>query len=212
MFDHIVLAIFHFLYRLGGFGLIVLGVFDSSFLFMPLGNDMLVVAFTVRHAHLLLYYAAMATAGSVLGCFIMDAASRKIGEEGIEKRVSKKRLDFVRRRLAKGVFWALFFAALMPPPFPFTVFIIVPAALQESRKKMFLALAVGRFVRFSCVGLLAVVFGSQIIAFSKEPAFKWIIIAFAALCIAGTALSLYRLVKKSRSSAGSSEPVNARRS
>jgi len=49
---------------LGGFGLLILGVLDSSFLFMPLGNDLLMVAMTASRHVMLPYYAGMATAGT----------------------------------------------------------------------------------------------------------------------------------------------------
>src|SRR6516225_5668510 len=42
---HVLLAIF---WKFGGPGLLVLGILDSSFLFAPLGNDLLVVAVTAR--------------------------------------------------------------------------------------------------------------------------------------------------------------------
>ena len=50
-----------------GIGLLVLGILDSSFLFAPLGNDLLVVAVTARHRDIpeMLYYAGMSTVGSV---------------------------------------------------------------------------------------------------------------------------------------------------
>jgi membrane protein YqaA with SNARE-associated domain len=56
-----------------------MGVLDSSFLIMPLGNDLLVVALTARRHILLPYYAGMATAGSVIGCLIMDVIARRGG-------------------------------------------------------------------------------------------------------------------------------------
>ena len=56
-----------FFAHLGGFGLLLLGILDSSFLFMPLGNDLLVVALTAQRHNRMLYYAAMASAGSVIG-------------------------------------------------------------------------------------------------------------------------------------------------
>ena len=39
----------HFFYALGGVGLVLLGTLDSSFLMLPLGNDLLVVALTAHH-------------------------------------------------------------------------------------------------------------------------------------------------------------------
>ena len=56
-------GLFAFVLKFGGLGLLVLGILDSSFLFAPWGNDLLVVAMTARHPHYghMLYYAAMST-------------------------------------------------------------------------------------------------------------------------------------------------------
>ena len=199
MLDHLIVSIFRFFARLGGLGLLGLGILDSSFLFMPLGNDLLVVAFTVRHPRLLAYYVVMATAGSVLGSLIVDVTSRKLGEAGLANRVSERRLEFVKKRFEKRAAWSLIAASLMPPPFPFTVFVIVAAALQYSRKRLIAAIAVGRIVRFTAIGLLAVFYGRHIIRMSKLPAVRWVIIGLAAMSLVGSALSILSWLKGSRS-------------
>ena len=56
----------------GAIGLLILGFLDSSFLFVPLGNDLLIIAMSARKHILIPYYALMATAGSVLGCLTVD--------------------------------------------------------------------------------------------------------------------------------------------
>lgn len=183
---------------MGGFGLIALGVLDSSFLFMPLGNDLLVVALTARKPQLMMYYAAMAAAGSVLGTLIVDATSRKLGEKGLEDRVPKKRLEYIQRRFDKHAAVSLFLASLMPPPFPFTVFVIVAAAMQYSRTKLLAAVGVGRLVRFSALGLLAMLYGRQVIKMAEHPVVRWAIIALAIISIAGSALSIWKWLKRSR--------------
>ncbi len=205
--EDLIVALFRFFARLGGFGLLGLGILDSSFLFMPLGNDLLMVAFTVQHPHRLMYYAFMATLGSMLGTFIMDATSRKLGETGLVDRVPKRRLDFVRKRFDKRAGLTLVVASLMPPPFPFTVFIIVAAALQYSRKRLLAAVGAGRAIRFTIIGLLAVFYGRQIIRMSKLPAVRWVIIGLAVISVVGSAWSIYQWIKRSRSAATSTAPA-----
>lgn len=198
LIEKIAVHLFRFFARLGGFGLLGLGILDSSFLFMPLGNDLLIVALTARHPSKLPYYAAMATAGSVLGCLIVDLTSRKLGEAGLADRVSKRSLDSVRKRFESKAAWSLIFASLMPPPFPFTVFVIVAAALQYSRKRLMAAIAAGRMIRFTAIGLLAVFYGRQIIRMSALPAVRWGVIGLAVISIAGSAIGLIRTFKRSR--------------
>ena len=78
------LALFALASKLGGIGLLILGLLDSSFLFLPLGNDLLMLGLTAHQHDKLLYYAVMATAGSAAGCFLTDWVARK-GERRVCK-------------------------------------------------------------------------------------------------------------------------------
>ncbi len=84
-------AVFAFVMKFGGIGLLALGALDSSYLIAPWGNDLLLVAVTARHPALryMVYYAAMSTAGSVLGCLAIDVTLRPLGANGLEKHLSK---------------------------------------------------------------------------------------------------------------------------
>ncbi|HEX5483093.1 MAG TPA: hypothetical protein VFZ08_10770 [Terriglobia bacterium] len=197
----IVHQLFFFFLHLGGPGLLALGLLDSSFLFMPLGNDLLVIAMTSSKHMLMPYYAVMAAAGSVLGCLVLDLISRKQGEKGIEKLLPAKRLQYVKKRVKSNAGWALAFASLMPPPFPFTPFVIASAALQYPRKRLLAVIAAARLVRFSIEGALAILIGEKIIAFGKSPVVVWGVLALVVLSVAGSAISVYEWVKRSRKAA-----------
>jgi membrane protein YqaA with SNARE-associated domain len=187
-----------FFLQLGAFGLIAMGVLDSSFLFLPFGNDLLVVALTARHPGKFWLYATAAAAGSLLGCAITDIVSRKIGEAGLEKMVGAGKLEHVQQRLKKHAFWVLGTAALMPPPFPFTVFLIAASAIQISRWRVLTAVGVGRLVRFIILSLLAVEFGRGILRLSERDEVQYFVIALAVISIAGSALSVTKWVRSSR--------------
>ncbi len=133
---HLAHILFPFFWKLGGPGLLILGVLDSSFLFAPLGNDLLVVAMSARYHSLMraLYYAGMSTVGSVLGCLLVDVIFRKAGEKGLARHLPKARVEYVKKRIEKNAAWALVLASIAPPPFPFTPFIMAAAALQYPRQ------------------------------------------------------------------------------
>jgi membrane protein YqaA with SNARE-associated domain len=191
------------LLHLGGFGLLIFGALDSSFLVMPLGNDLLMVALTARHKARLPYYAAMATAGSVIGCLIMDLIARTGGEQGLEKALGSKRTEYVKKKVRKNAGWALAVASLMPPPFPFTPFVAGAAALQYPRKKLLGVVAGARFVRFSIDGLLAVLFGTRILRWAQTPVFIYAMIGLIVISIAASAISIYGWIRRSRQGAHS---------
>jgi membrane protein YqaA with SNARE-associated domain len=165
---------------------------------LPLANDLLLVALTARQPNLFWYYAIMATAGSVIGCILTDLVSRRIGEAGIERMANPRRLETVQRRLKTHAWWFLGAAALMPPPFPFTVFLIAAAALQIPRSRVLTAVAAARLVRYFVVSLLAVRFGRYLLKLAERDEVQYFIIVLAGVSIVGSALSLMKWVRSSR--------------
>jgi membrane protein YqaA with SNARE-associated domain len=165
---------------------------------MPLGNDLLVVALTAAHRQRMLYYVVMATVGSVIGVAITHWASAKGGQKGIEGENKSRRVAYIERKVHKHGAIAIATAALMPPPFPFTPFIIVAAALQYPRKKMLLIVAGCRAARFAIEGWLALLYGRRIIQLAQSSAVQTFIMVLVAISIAGSAWSIYNWVRKSR--------------
>lgn len=194
----ILASLARFFFSLGGLGLLLLGVLDSSFLFMPLGNDLLVVALTAAHRQRMLYYVVMATVGSVIGVAITQWASAKGGQKGIEGKKKSRRVAYIERKVHEHGGIAIATAAIMPPPFPFTPFIIVAAALQYPRKKMLLIVAGCRAARFAIEGSLALIYGRRIIQLAQSPALQIFIMVLVAISIAGSAWSIFTWVRKSR--------------
>lgn len=188
----------HFFASLGGVGLLLLGALDSSFLFLPLGNDLLLVLLTVQKPEHMPYYAIMAAAGSLIGCFTTESISRKGGEAGLEGRVSPRRLKYVQGQVTKRAGLMLALAALMPPPFPFTMFVIVAAALQYPRARLLTVVGVARLVRFFIEGYLALHYGKRILELSSTPFVQGIVLAIVAVSVGGSAWSIYSWVKRSR--------------
>ena len=193
-------GILAFVLKFGGLGLFAVGVLDSSFLFVPWGNDLLVVAMTARHPHVtrMLYYAAMSAAGSVLGCLLIDLTLRPLGAKGLERHLSARRLKSVRSKVGKNAGRALAVASLAPPPFPFTALVMAAAALQYSRPRMLTIIAVTRAVRFTVLGVLALRFGRHILQWAHNPIVQGFLVSLIAFCVVGSAVSVYGWIRKSR--------------
>jgi membrane protein YqaA with SNARE-associated domain len=192
-----------FFWKLGGPGLLLLGILDSSFLFAPLGNDLLVVAMTA-HVHstpLMFYYSFMSTVGSVLGCLLVDVLLRRAGEKGLERHLPKKRLEYVKCKVQKNAAWALILASVAPPPFPFTPFVMAAAALQYPRWRMAAIVGAARMVRFVTLGVLALIFGRRILRWVQAPAIQWMLIALVIICVAGSIISVVGWIRRSRTRA-----------
>lgn len=198
---HIATVLGVFFWKLGGPGLLLLGILDSSFLFAPLGNDLLVVAMTAhRHTvHAMLYYAFMSTVGSVLGCLLVDLMLRRAGEKGLEKHLPAKRLEYVKCKVQKNAAWALVLASILPPPFPFTPFVMAAAALQYPRWRMAAIVGSARMFRFTTLGVLALLFGRHILRWVEAPAVQWVLIGLIVVCTVGSAISVVGWIRRSRS-------------
>jgi membrane protein YqaA with SNARE-associated domain len=179
------------LFHAGGLGLLTLGAFDSSPLVVPFGNDLLVLALCARYHERMLYYVVMATAGSLIGVFVTDWVGRK-SERGLQKIVPGKHLAYVRNLVEKRAALTLVITSLLPPPFPFTAFVAAAAAFRYPRYKLLGFVAVGRFVRFTIEGALAIHYGRWIIKQAESPLLEHVMIALIVISILGSALSIYR--------------------
>lgn len=197
---HLTGALLAFFLKAGGPGLLVLGILDSSFLFAPLGNDVLVIATTASHRSIpkMLYYAAMSTAGSVLGCLLVDLIFRKAGEEGLGKHVPRKRLAYIKNKVNRSAAWALVVASLAPPPFPFTPFIMAAASLGYPRKRLLTLVGLSRIVRFTVVGILAWWLGARILKWADNGIVQAFLVGLIVVCTAGSVVSVWGWIRRSR--------------
>ncbi len=152
-------------------------------------------------AGLMLYYAFMSTVGSVLGCLLVDVLLRRAGEKGLEKHLSKKRLEYVKAKVQKNAAWALVVASIAPPPFPFTPFVMAAAALQYPRWRMAAIVGGARMVRFTTLGVLALLFGRRILRWVQTPAMQWILIGLMVVCVVGSVISVVGWIRRSRTRA-----------
>jgi len=188
------------LFHAGGLGLLTLGALDSSPLVVPMGNDLLVLALCARYHERVLYYVAMATAGSLIGCFATDWISRK-SEGGLKKFASGKQLDYIRNQVEKRAAWTLLGASLLPPPFPFTAFVAAAAAFRYPRTKLLGFVGVGRLARFTIEAALAIHYGRWIIRQAESPWFEHVMIALVVISIGGSAYSIFQWSKGSKPAA-----------
>lgn len=179
----------------GVFGLLALTIADDSFLFLPVGGDLLTVLLVVRNHGGWPIYVLAGAAGSTIGVFILDLVCRKGGEEGL-KRIVKPRLhDYLKRRMEEHAALAIIVTALAPPPFPFGAAIAVASALQYPKPRLLTLVFVTRVVRFSLISWAALHFGRSIIRFTESPGFLWFMGCFIAICVVGSAIEVTRWVR-----------------
>src|ERR671915_1527461 len=96
-----------FALSIGAPGLFVIAFLDSSFLSFPEVNDLLIVLMVVNHPERMLFYATMATLGSIAGCLALYFVGRKGGEAVLRRRFSggnvERAASLMRRYGALGL-------------------------------------------------------------------------------------------------------------
>jgi membrane protein YqaA with SNARE-associated domain len=168
LFPVIARSVRHWLFQLGGLGLIPLGLLDNTPIPFPGIMDVATVLLSARQQRLWLYYALMATVGSVIGGFVSYRLARKGGKEALERRFSPRQMEKFCKIFERWGFGAIIIPALLPPPVPMVPFLFAAGALQYPMRKFLVALAVGRLFRYMVMASLAARYGRQIIGYITE--------------------------------------------
>jgi membrane protein YqaA with SNARE-associated domain len=177
------------LFRMGGPGLILIGLADNSVVPLTGSMDVLTIYLAASQRQSWIYYAFMATLGAVAGGYITYFLARKGGKETLERKFSKRRADKLCKRFEKWGFGGVFIPALLPPPFPLVPFLIAAGAMQYSRRKFLLALVLGRAIRYSIVAGLGVHYGKPILGFFSHY-YKAAVLVLVGLALIGSAFTL----------------------
>ena len=158
--------------HLGGPGLVAIAFLDSSFLTLPEVADLLVVVFTIREPERWLYFATMTTIGSVAGCYVLYGLARIGGQamvrRGFHERHVDRTLEWCRRHGAL----VLLIPALLPPPMPFKIFVLMAGAAGIRPMPFIAAIAVGRGLRYGGEAWLARRYGMDAIRFIQRDALR----------------------------------------
>ena len=149
-----------YLITFGAFGLFAVALLDSTFVPLPSSADALMLLLTAAHPRWMVLYAFMATAGSALGCWILYLISRRAGARAL-RRFSEAKQKRVKELIERYDMAAVLVATLLPPPFPFKLFVVTAGVFRFSLVRFMIAIVVGRAFRFLLEGYFAVRFGDQ---------------------------------------------------
>ena len=187
-----------FFLRLGIFGLFLLSALDSSFLVLPFGNDVLLIALVSRDRSSLAWigYVIVSALGSILGVFVIDLIMRKTGEKGLERFVSAKKIEKFKAKIENKAGLTVFIATLLPPPFPFTPVVMTASALQTPRGKLIGAVFAGRLVRCTIEALLALYFGRKLIAYINSDIVSYFVYGLIGVAAVLSTLSLITWLRR----------------
>ena len=189
--------LFQFFRRLGPLGIFVFSALDSSFFFLAVGNDLLLIALIANpnRAQNWLVYVGVMVLGSIAGVLSDDLISRKAGEEGLERFASAAQVKKLKPIVKHSAGWTLLIASMLPPPFPFTIVVAIAAALQYARYKLLSIVFAGRLLRFLIIGALALEFGPKLAVYADSRILHWLVYAIVVASLVGSAFAVIRFYR-----------------
>lgn len=185
--SRIVFAIQQYAQSLGGPGLFLVAFLDSSFVSLPQVNDLLIVWMVTRDPSSWLLYAAASTLGSVLGCLVIYALARKGGQALLHRWMRADSVERGMRHFQRWGLLAVLVPALLPPPAPFKIFILLAGVAKVPVWHFVAAVGLGRGVRYFGEALLARWYGEQAMAFIQQHAGQVSLAAAVLIVVGGVA-------------------------
>lgn len=145
---------------LGAIGILIIGFLDAAFLPLPGGLDVAVMALAHINKPMMPVYVLMAIIGSTFGCLFPYWIGYKSGLTAL-KRFSEEKQKRVFELVEKYDVWMMLVGAVLPPPFPFKLFLLTAGVFRMNVKRFLLALAGGRVIRYGLEGWFAVKYGAH---------------------------------------------------
>jgi membrane protein YqaA with SNARE-associated domain len=181
----LIVAIRDWALGLGGWGLFIIALLDSSFLSFPQVNDALVLVLSARDPGGMIVYVIAATIGSVAGCFLLYLVGRRGGETFLRRRFNGRHVDRAMRWYQRWGVLAVFVPALLPPPTPFKLTVLMSGAAGVHPAAFAAAVGLGRGLRYLVQGYLAVAYGDRALSVLRTHGLELVVVAVAASVLVG---------------------------
>ena len=151
-----------------GLGLFVVAFFDSSLLSLPEINDLLLVYFGTQFPAKAYYYALMTVLGSASGASLLYWIARSKGHSYLERKFSGGKIESVFRLFRRYGALAIAVPAVLPPPFPFKIFVLSSGVFGVTYGRFLAAILLGRSFRYFGEAFLAVRYGELAVTLLRE--------------------------------------------
>ena len=149
-----------YLVSFGPFGLLAIAFLDSLFIPMPGGVDAVLLLLAASRPSWVLIYVAAATVGSTAGCVGLYKVSQRAGHRAL-RRFSEKKQKRVKDLIDRYDVLSVLVASLLPPPFPFKLFVVSAGVFRLNLIRFTIAIAAGRTFRYLLEGYLAARYGEH---------------------------------------------------
>jgi membrane protein YqaA with SNARE-associated domain len=150
----------HWLVSFGPLGLLAIAFLDSLFIPMPGGVDAVLLLLAASRPSWVLIYVAAATIGSTAGCVGLYRISQRAGHRALA-RFSESKQKRVKNLIDRYDVLSVLVASLLPPPFPFKLFVVSAGVFRLNLLRFTVAVAAGRTFRYLLEGYLAARYGEH---------------------------------------------------
>ncbi len=161
-FQHYKAWILKVLAPLGGpWAIFIIAFMDAAAFGIPM--DPVIAVYVHNNPHRFLLYAFMAASGSAIGSTVPYIIGYKGGEAFLVNKIGKKRFDKIHGTTEKYGELGLIVACIMPPGFPFKLFVFSAGIAEMTYWRFLLSIFLGRMARFLLLSALTIRFGPQIV-------------------------------------------------
>jgi membrane protein YqaA with SNARE-associated domain len=154
-------------------GLFFLAILDSTPIPTFGGPDILMAILAASHRNPWYEYAAVATAGSMIGAYLTFRIARTAGSAYMNSKFGAGKVSAGLRLFEKWGTGALAASTAVPFPFPTSMFFAAAGASNYPVAKYLAIVSVGRAVRYSAIAIVADLYGRHFIRVIRHPLQYW---------------------------------------
>ncbi len=159
--------------HLGALGLFFLAILDSSPLPTFGGPDILIAILAGSHRNPWYEYAAVATAGSVIGAYLTFRIARKAGSAYLNSKFGEGKVAGILKVFEKWGTGTLVASTAVPFPFPTSMFFAVAGASNYRTGKYLAVVTSCRAARYAAIAIAADLYGRHFIRVLRHPTQYW---------------------------------------
>src|ERR1017187_10195976 len=159
--------------HLGAFGLFSLAIVDSSPLPTFGGPDILTAILAASHRNPWYEYAAVATAGSVIGAYLTFRLARKAGSAYLHSKFGHRKLDAIPNFFHKWGTSALAVSTAVPIPMPTSMLFAAAGASAYGFGRCLTVVIICRSVRYTFIAIVADHYGRHFVRVLRHPSQYW---------------------------------------
>jgi len=159
--------------HLGALGLFSLAIVDSSPLPTFGGPDILTAILAASHRNPWYEYAAVATAGSVIGAYLTFRLARKAGSAYLHSKFGHRKLDAILNFFHKWGTSALAVSTAVPIPMPTSMLFAAAGASDYGVGRFLTVVIICRSARYTFIAIVADHYGRHFVRVLRHPSQYW---------------------------------------